>query len=378
MFFCKTVIFKKRLRLCSVMDMTIFAGKGGVGKSTNAVAYALYRAETEKVLLVDYDPGHSITRVLDFPGGDQFPGDYGLIPFCDMITTFFGAPTDIHSVAKIASLIDVYHQALELNFPHIVVDVEPTGGIERLLSATKIITRSLCNLRDTGWVTLQGLKAKWPDIATYLQGDYIKSAGTYALRLEKTTRALQQAKYFLVCIPETSPVDQMRDVEQKVTSYGGKVNGFVINNIRGEEHEDGPIRRVREHAGSRPTIEIRHDVRLCQTNGDGNYYENDTCLRRKALQELGPIFDGIIIDQTVDTIPVLQPGRKAPIRQHSRVDFKNSEEFLQEEFTELLKEFMVEYPDFREDEALSIKTLFESCGIDLQLELPFSVGEKYF
>ena len=47
-----------------LMDITIFAGKGGVGKSTAAAAYAFDKAKCGPVILVDYDGGHSLHRVL--------------------------------------------------------------------------------------------------------------------------------------------------------------------------------------------------------------------------------------------------------------------------------------------------------------------------
>lgn len=45
--------------------VVIFAGKGGVGKTTSAAAYALDRSREERVLLLSIDPAHSL--------GDLFP-----------------------------------------------------------------------------------------------------------------------------------------------------------------------------------------------------------------------------------------------------------------------------------------------------------------
>ena len=53
------------------MDTTILSGKGGVGKSTISGACAINKSfyemdlkDSEKILLIDYDPGHSVTTVL--------------------------------------------------------------------------------------------------------------------------------------------------------------------------------------------------------------------------------------------------------------------------------------------------------------------------
>lgn len=306
------------------MEIKIFAGKGGVGKSTSAVAYALNKAETSGVSLVDYDGGHSLKRVLgvgdnEFPanvlhsakirnlslavidplrfvpiinfkegGGEiqgylnQFKGDEGLIPFCDMINAFFGAPTDISSVSKFASLIKVYYQALEQTREQLILDVEPTAGLERLLSSSDSIARSIQNLQRMGWATLKILGAKWPDIAEYLRGEYITNADRYTERMTGVADALKDAGYLLVTVPERSPVDQLEDVEEIVSSYGGRVLGYVVNNVRGEVHESLQIQRVYDLAEGRPVIKVRHDVRLCDSN---------PALRRRALRETGRLFE---------------------------------------------------------------------------------------
>ena len=49
----------------------LFAGKGGVGKSTCAAAVALGLAETREVLLVSTDPAGSLADVLDLPVGGE-------------------------------------------------------------------------------------------------------------------------------------------------------------------------------------------------------------------------------------------------------------------------------------------------------------------
>ncbi len=118
------------------MDVRIFAGKGGVGKTTAAVSTAVYLAAKGPVAIVDYDINRSVPFELGINDGGyavnvmaqtgvknlsmyvidyfrfksiteykrgkkptqeymkQFPEDYGILPVCDMVTTFFGIPTD--------------------------------------------------------------------------------------------------------------------------------------------------------------------------------------------------------------------------------------------------------------------------------------------
>ena len=109
------------------------------------------------------------------------------------------------------------------------------------------------------------------------------NADIYAEKINKTTNELRNADYFVVCIPETSPIDEMWDVENIIKTYGGKISGYIINNKRGESHEKKQILRVYEKSQKRntPVIEISHDIRLCDSN---------TRSRRKALREIGDYF----------------------------------------------------------------------------------------
>jgi len=288
------------------MEITIFAGKGGVGKSTLAAAYALSKSKTGKTLLVDYDGGHSLARVLamnkEFAankicGTDienlllalveclqftpiskakenkieddeylaQFVGDYGLIPFCDMVTTFFGVPTDIPTVSKFLALTVLCHDALDKRIRSLVLDIEPTAGLQRLLNNTEVIARSLCNLSEIGFWTLEVLGAKWPDIAVFLKSGYIHDVELYMDRAQEMVKLLKSARYILVSVPENSPVAQMEDIEKLIMSFGAKIAGYVVNNIRQEAHEKVQIENVLAKAGDKPVILIEHDEDLCDS-----------------------------------------------------------------------------------------------------------------
>jgi anion-transporting ArsA/GET3 family ATPase len=307
------------------MKITIFAGKGGVGKSTAAAAYAVNKATHRQVLAVDYDGGHSLTRVLSIdranetniilPTGinnldmavidplqfepireikrkgreisdylSQFKGDYGLIPFCDMVTTFFGAPTDIISVSRYASLIDLYHKSKELGIDNLVIDVEPTAGLHRMLDSNDSIVRSLTNLKNPPLIARLSrapMFLQWPDIGSYVHGDFVQNAKVYTQRLMETSENLKNAGFFVVCIPESSPVDEMEDVREVIASFGGNVIGHIINNIRGELHEKVQIKKVIKKAGNLPVVKIDHDIRLCDSNSKKRY---------EALENVGSLF----------------------------------------------------------------------------------------
>ncbi|MCK4589384.1 MAG: P-loop NTPase [Nanoarchaeota archaeon] len=309
------------------MEVTIFAGKGGVGKSTCAAAYALDKIQEKQTLLVDYDGGHSIPRVLGLKRGRdyipnllketrtvpdlhlavmdklefdpiaekkkekgdymrsylyQFVEDQGFIAFCDMVTEFFGVPTDIGSVSKFISLCEMYHGDIkEKKFDDMIIDVEPTAGLERLLGSTEAVCRSLINMKNTGRAAMFALGLfGWTDIKEFLKSGYIDLAEHYGERIDEFAGKIRKAKYFVICVPESSPVDEMGDVEKVIDTYGGEIVGYIINNVRGEAHEDRQISRVFKKGDAKnvPVLQIPHDQKLCSV---------DSKERRQALLEVG-------------------------------------------------------------------------------------------
>lgn len=298
------------------MKLTIFAGKGGVGKSTSASAYALATAERERVLVIDYDGGHSIGRIIGvgnkhsnvsvntgirnvslgvverleyktiaqsqregLPVGkylEQFKGHYGFLPLHDMVTQFFGVVTDTDTVSKMATVTTMLEEARNSGVGEVVIDVEPTAGLQRLLESTSSMVRSLKNLRNFGMKKL--LLTPWPDIRAFLEGEYIKGSQRYGEELEGVAKLLQGADYRVVCIPEEGPVTQTEQVRKLVESFGGIISGYVINNLRGEATQDEQIDRIRRMAGKKKLALLEHNVSLQESN---------VRERRRILLELG-------------------------------------------------------------------------------------------
>ena len=312
------------------MDITIFAGKGGVGKSTCAGAYSVRKASEGKVLAIDYDAGHSLDKVLALEKGarfsfnntnevvdsgidnllvgfvdshyflpiaevkarmeegddewniqkylKQFEEDYGLLPLCDMVTTFYGIPTPINDVSNFATLINMYHKARALDVEDMVIDVEPTAGFKRLIESIGSITKSMRNLKDKNWKTKIALMGM-PDIKAFTEGEFIRDCDKYAKRIQEVMDEINKSRFYIVGLPEESPVSQMNEV-YRMTNFirGGSVDGFVVNNIRGEPHEAVQIARVKDKYSNHAVIELGHDLRLCGSDQEQ---------RRQALYEAG-------------------------------------------------------------------------------------------
>lgn len=301
------------------MRIKAIGGKGGVGKTTCAVAIALQEAENSPIIIIDYDAGHTVQETLslrqkiplnkivpttiknlelmivdplEFKSIEdsqkqkepiqeylgQFKEDDGLLPFCDMIVSFFGGPIDTSLVSKFTSLIKTYHQLEKRNTQNIILDVEPTGGLTNLLNSAEAISGGLERLQNRGIIALTAIGTRWPDIKAYLKGDFIKNADKYVQRIINTANALKDATYFIACNPEKTPVTQMKQIKSLINSYGGKVDKYIINNIKGEPHEGRQIKRVEQIAKSLPIFKINRDIVL----SEGLAYS-----KRKALKDLG-------------------------------------------------------------------------------------------
>ncbi|MDD4989365.1 MAG: ArsA-related P-loop ATPase [Candidatus Pacebacteria bacterium] len=278
------------------MRISVYAGKGGVGKTTIAVSLAVHLARMgEKTLVIDYDGGHSVTNTLGvsqikpnrihnvLPNLDvlvventnfinigaskkqkmslksylgQFLKHLGIVPFADMLFEFFGVPTDVTSAEKFALLVRAMSSLRSGQYDHVIIDVEPTAGLERLLSNTESMARSLIRLQGKGIVFLKAVSAMgWSDIAGYLQGDFIRNVHVYAADMKVVAAELKKARYFLVCVPEKSPVSQTFLVRGIIESFGARVYGCIVNRVREEKHEDGNIALLADHR--LPTLKVK-------------------------------------------------------------------------------------------------------------------------
>jgi anion-transporting ArsA/GET3 family ATPase len=276
----------------------ICCGKGGVGKTLNAVAMGLALADKgEKTAIIDYDGGHSVPNTLSLDGTlpfnvitevkenlsvviigphefhnilkskklrwsfgeylDQFPKDLGIIPFADMLHHFFGAPTDVATLEKFSILVGMLAELADDGFTNIIIDVEPTAGLERLLLGAESMIRSLRNLKGKGKIFLGLIGVKWPDIKGYLDGEFIANIDEYADRIADAVEMIRGANYYIVCTPERGPVGQTAEVERIISNFGGTARAYIVNNMRGEEHETIALAPLEERR-SIPLVRIPH------------------------------------------------------------------------------------------------------------------------
>lgn len=177
-----------------------------------------------------------------------------------MVNAFFGVPTDIVTLQKFATLVTLLAQLERQGYEQVIIDVEPTAGMERLLLNVQSTTRSLVNLQNQGILSLSMIGAKWPHIAGYLKGDYIKHADAHAARIQHVAMLLTNAKYMIVSTPEAGPINQTLEVRRIIEKFGGKIHCYVVNNLRGEAHEASNISRL--DSQGLPVVKIRHQAGL--------------------------------------------------------------------------------------------------------------------
>lgn len=246
-----------------------FAGKWWVWKSTIAASTAIFYALSWKnTLAIDYDGWKAFARVIQFPFKtvnqiekthidnlsfasiqeshtlkkrsevdsfkeyfSQFPKDYWLVAFNEMLHEFFGASTDTDTLYKYISLVNIIQQAKELWFEKIVLDIEPTIWLQRLLNSTDTVSRSIENLSKKWWVTLTTIGAAWPDIKSFLQSPYIKNSNIYIERINSTKNIIQSANFSIVSIPEPEPLSQaLWEVLSIIQATKGNVKSIILNN----------------------------------------------------------------------------------------------------------------------------------------------------
>lgn len=246
-----------------------FAGKWWVWKSTIAASTAIFYALSWKnTLAIDYDGGKAFARVIQFPFTTvntiekthienlsfasiqeshslkkrsevdsfnsyfkQFPKDYWLVAFNEMLHEFFWASTDTDTLYKYISLVNIIQHAKELGFEKIILDIEPTIGLQRLLNSTDTVSRSIENLSKKWWMTLTAIWAARPDIKQFLQSSYIKNADRYINRINSTKNIIQSANFSIVSIPEPEPLSQaLWEVLSIIQATKGNVKSIILNN----------------------------------------------------------------------------------------------------------------------------------------------------
>ncbi len=219
------------------LKLIIFGGKGGVGKTSCAIATALSLSEKFKTLLISTDPAHSVSDCLELQIGfkvvkvEGIPNlsaievvaDEALSVFKtdhynelkkllatstnldgedieDMLTLSIPGIDEIMSFKTIIDFIE------EGQYDKFVVDTAPTGHALRLISSPKLLD---------AWIKVAAkMRWKYRYMITSFSGSYqVDDVDAFLLSLKKTVKRIEnilrdqtRCEFIPVCIPEAMAI----------------------------------------------------------------------------------------------------------------------------------------------------------------------------
>jgi arsenite-transporting ATPase len=246
----------------SDLKLVIFGGKGGVGKTSCAIATALALSEKFKTLLISTDPAHSVSdcleqeidfKVVKVVGADNLSAievvaDEALSVFKaahhselkkllvtstsfdnedidDMLTLSIPGIDEIMSFKTIIDFID------EGEYEKYVVDTAPTGHALRLISSPKLLD---------AWIKVAAkMRWKYRYMITSFSGSYKQDeVDTFLLSLKRTVKRIEnilkdetQCEFIPVCIPEAMAI--METVRLLADLRKSQINArqIIVNNV---------------------------------------------------------------------------------------------------------------------------------------------------
>ncbi|MGA9521069.1 MAG: ArsA family ATPase, partial [Myxococcaceae bacterium] len=244
-----------------------FAGKGGVGKTTLATAYALTLAEKypkEKILLVSSDASGSLTDLLKKKVSGKatklvagkgtagvFAAEYDaaatMAPFLEQYEPALRAAavkgafltedelqkilsTTLPGLEDLVFLFSLLEQIEDKSYDRVVVDTAPTSHTLRLVDQPAALRKFLGIVRSgkAEKPAAKGKKAAAPaaDKSSFLDDVQAKAERVAALLKDATRTA-----FHLVALPEPVPEAQTRAYFARLNDRGLPVVEFLINQV---------------------------------------------------------------------------------------------------------------------------------------------------
>jgi arsenite-transporting ATPase len=287
-------------------QVLFFGGKGGVGKTTMASAFALLSADGgARTLLVSTDPAHSTSDIFEQQLGNEPQAVVDNLWALEIdpeqeVDSYIAevkarvadsTPPRLHAeverqidIARISpgaeesALFDRFARILEQDadsYDRIVFDTAPTGHTLRLLSLPETMT---------AWITgliahrkkVNVLGRMWRNVAGASAGSHgdpsdpvLQALDQRRQRFEKARQVVtdaERAGFAFVVIPERLPILETDKAVRTLDKYGIPVGGVFVNRVL-PEHAEGAFverRRARE-ASYLDDIKSRfatHDLRF--------------------------------------------------------------------------------------------------------------------
>lgn len=221
------------------LKLILFGGKGGVGKTSCALATSLQLSKDYKTLVISTDPAHSISDSLDQQIGNRITDVKGIgnlaaieINADDAFSKFkednvkelrklLDTSTNlddedindllslpIPGIDEVMSFKTIINLIEEGRFDKYVVDTAPTGHALRLISSPKLLD---------DWIKVAAkMRWKYRYMITSFSGSYgIDDTDKLLLSLKKTVKRIEkilrdnsQCEFIPVCIPEPMAIKE--------------------------------------------------------------------------------------------------------------------------------------------------------------------------
>jgi arsenite-transporting ATPase len=244
------------------LKLIIFGGKGGVGKTSCAIATALALSQNFKTLLISTDPAHSVSDSLEQHIGfkvvkvkgvktlsaievvaeealSSFKKEHhsGLKKLLETSTSLDNDDIEdmmtlsipgIDEVMSFKTIIDFIEEG---EYEKYVVDTAPTGHALRLISAPKLLD---------DWIKVAAkMRWKYRYMITSFSGSYQPDdVDTLLINLKKTVKRIEsllrdksRCEFIPVCIPETMAIRETERFLVDLSKFGIIPQQIIVNNV---------------------------------------------------------------------------------------------------------------------------------------------------
>jgi arsenite-transporting ATPase len=246
----------------SDLKLIIFGGKGGVGKTSCAVATALALSENYKTLLISTDPAHSVSDCLGQQIGYkevkvdgtsnlsaiEVVADEALSVFKEvhkgelkkLLTTSTNLDNEdieemlslsIPGIDEIMSFKTIIDFIEEGQYEKYVVDTAPTGHALRLISSPRMLD---------AWIKVAAkMRWKYRYLITSFAGTYKQDeVDAFLLSLKKTVKRIEnllqdkaKCNFVPVCIPEAMAISETTRLLADLEDFNIKARQIIINHV---------------------------------------------------------------------------------------------------------------------------------------------------
>ncbi len=250
----------------SDLKLIILGGKGGVGKTSCAVATALALSENFKTLLISTDPAHSVSDCLGQQIGYkvvQIDGVFNLAAIeviaDEALSVFKEAhQSELKKLLATSTNLDNedINEMLSLSIPGIdeimsfktiidfieegqydkyVVDTAPTGHALRLISSPKMLD---------AWIKVAAkMRWKYRYLITSFAGSYKQDeVDAFLLSLKKTVKRIEnllqdnsKCEFIPVCIPEAMAISETIRLIADLEDFKIKARQIIVNHVNVSE-----------------------------------------------------------------------------------------------------------------------------------------------